>query len=100
MKKTIFAFGMMLAATLSLTNCSKEMDAPQEVSKDGVPFELFADVAQTKTAITGWNTRWVQDDKINLFHAAAGTTAYVDDGDIDDADIDEESDDDILGIDM
>ncbi|MBR5387205.1 MAG: recombinase RecA [Clostridiales bacterium] len=27
-------------------------------------------------------------------------TAYVDDGDIDDADIDEESDDDILGIDM
>ena len=80
MKKTIFAFGMMLAATLSLTNCSKEMDAPQEVSKDGVPFELFADVAQTKTAITGWNTRWVQDDKINLFHAVAGTTAYVDDG--------------------
>ena len=80
MKKTIFAFGMMLAATLSLTNCSKEMDAPQEVSKDGVPFELFADVAQTKTAITGWATRWVQDDKINLFHAAAGTTAYVDDG--------------------
>ena len=80
MKKTIFAFGMMLAATLSLTNCSKEMDAPQEVSKDGVPFELFADVAQTKTAITGWATRWVQDDKINLFHAVAGTTAYVDDG--------------------
>lgn len=80
MKKTIFAFGMMLAATLSLTNCSKEMDAPQEVSKDGVPFELFADVAQTKTAITGWATRWVQDDKINVFHAVAGSTSYVDDG--------------------
>jgi len=83
MKKTVFAFGMMLAVTLSLTNCSKEIDAPasnQEVVKDGVPFELFANAAETKTAITGWATRWVNDDKVNVFHAVAGSTTYYDDG--------------------
>ncbi len=83
MKRTIYALGMMLAATLSLTNCSKEIDAPasnQEVVKDGVPFELFANSAETKTAITGWATRWVDDDKVNVFHAVAGSTNYDDDG--------------------
>ena len=83
MKRTIYALGMMLAVTLSLTNCSKEIDAPasnQEVVKDGVPFELFANAAETKTAITGWATRWVNDDKVNVFHAVAGSTTYYDDG--------------------
>ena len=83
MKRTIYALGMMLAATLSLTNCSKEIDAPaneKEIVKDGVPFELFANAAETKTAITGWATRWVNDDKVNVFHAVAGSTTYYDDG--------------------
>jgi len=81
--KKIFAYGMMLAVTLSLTNCSKEIEAPvieSETIKEGVPFELFANSIETKTAITGWATRWVQGDKVNVFHATAGTTAYVDDG--------------------
>lgn len=81
--KKIFAYGMMLAVSLSLTNCSKEIEAPvieSEIIKEGVPFELFANSIETKTAITGWATRWVQGDKVNVFHATAGTTAYVDDG--------------------
>lgn len=70
----------MLAAALSFTSCTKEIDQPEKTVSDGVPYSLFADVAQTKTAITGWATRWVQDDKINVFHAVAGSTSYVDDG--------------------
>lgn len=85
MKKTIFAFGMMLAATLSLTNCTKELekideDQPQIEKKEG-SFELFAKPVLTKTEMDGFNVNWVGgSDNVNVYHAVAESSDYVSDG--------------------
>lgn len=70
----------MLAATFTLTNCAKEIDSPV-VETEGVPFEIVASTVDTKTVNDGMSTKWASGDKINLFHAEAGTTTptYVND---------------------
>lgn len=78
MKRIIYSLGLMLAATLTLTNCAKEIDAPV-VESEGVPFEIVASTADTKTVNDGMSTKWSDGDQINLFHAEAGTTTYVND---------------------
>ena len=74
-------------ATLSLTNCSREIDEPIKgegtVVKEGVPFELFALPIETKTAITGFAPRWTESDHVNVFHAIAGSNTYYADGQFD-----------------
>lgn len=65
----------MLAATFTLTNCTKEFENPS-AEPEGVPFEIVASTVDTKTANDGMSTKWVADDAINLFHAVAGTTTY------------------------
>ena len=67
----------MLAAALSLTNCAKneEFDITPEVKPS---FELFANV-DSRTTNDGMSTKWAAKDEINVFHAVAGTTAYVND---------------------
>ena len=102
--KRIFTFGLMLTAVFALTNCTEELVNPT-VSKDevtqetttpeneGVPFQIHASfAADTKTvgAIgqdsngkTVLKTNWSSNDKINVFHALAGTedfSEFVDDG--------------------
>lgn len=73
--------GLMLAATFTLTNCAKEIDAPvQESESAGVPFELVASTVDTKTTNVDLNTVWAADDAINVFHAVAGTEDYKNDG--------------------
>ncbi len=77
MRKTIFTLGLMLAAALSLTNCSKN----EEVDFTPAPensFELYANV-ESRTINDGMTTKWAAGDQINVFHAVAGTTAYVND---------------------
>ncbi len=75
MKKLITYAGIACAAALSLTNCSKI--EPQTPSSEGMPFEIVASTAETKTANNGLATTWVTGDALNLFHAEAGsTTAY------------------------
>ena len=80
MRKTIFTLGLMLAAALSLTNCTKneETNFTPEIK---VPFEFYANMDDTRTVNDGMSTNWVAGDAINVFHAVAGATqGYVNDG--------------------
>lgn len=80
MRKTIFTLGLMLAAALSLTNCTKNEEAnfTPEVK---VPFEFYANMDDTRTVNDGMvGTDWVAGDAINVFHAEATTETYVPDG--------------------
>ncbi len=81
--KNYFVLGMMMVATLSLTNCTKEVDLTSNeiIEKDGVPFELVASSPATKTTINGFNVSWNGGtDAVNVYHAEAGSTTYVNDG--------------------
>ncbi len=80
MKRHFYTLGLMLAATFTLTNCAQEIDNPNDVPSSGIPFEIVATSAETKTVNDGLNTKWVADDQINIFHAVAETNAYVADG--------------------
>ena len=69
MKKQIFALGLMLAATFTLTNCAKEIEGSvQEPESVGYPFEIVASTVDTKTANGGMSTLWVAGDMISLIH--------------------------------
>lgn len=78
MKKQIFALGLMLAATFTLTNCAKEMDSITP-ENEGVAFEIVASTPQVKTVNDGMKTTWKANDAINLFHAVTDGTSYVND---------------------
>lgn len=81
MNKQIISWGMMLAAAFTLTNCTKEIDNPnQEPETSGIPFELVATSVDTKTDNTAGVVAWSADDAINIFHAEATTDAYINDG--------------------
>lgn len=89
MKKQIISWGMMLAAAFTLTNCAKEIEGPaQEPETNGYPFEIVASTVDTKTVNDGMATKWVDGDKINLFHAEADGTVYQNDADFTIADVD------------
>ena len=79
MRKTIFTLGLMLAAALSLTNCTKNEEAnfTPEVK---VPFEFYANMDDTRTVNDGMSTKWVAGDAINVFHAEVNTANYKNDG--------------------
>ena len=79
MRKTIFTLGLMLAAALSLTNCTKNEEAnfTPEVQ---VPFEFYANMDDTRTVNDGMSTKWVAGDAINVFHAEVNTANYKNDG--------------------
>lgn len=82
MKKIFITLGLMMAATLTLTNCSKTEDTIVDgiVSGEGVPFEIVVSTGGTKTSTSGLVTSWKADDAIGLYHAEAGSTDYVFDG--------------------
>ena len=79
MKKSFIYAGAILAATISLTNCTKEINSSEAVLPEGIPFEICANPT-TKTAVEGLSTKWVAGDALNLFHAEAGSTTYTSDG--------------------
>lgn len=71
---------MALAASLSLTNCTEKIEGPiAPATPAGIPFEISADIS-TKTTNNELATQWAPGDAINLFHAEAGKTMYVSDG--------------------
>ena len=71
----------MLAASLTLTNCTEEIENPaQEPESAGIPFEIVASTVDTKTVNDGMSTKWVAGDNINLFHAEGGGTDYKNNG--------------------
>ena len=78
MKKSFIYAGAILAATISLTNCTKEINGSEAALPEGIPFEICANPT-TKTTIDGLSTKWADGDGINVFHAAAGSTSYVSD---------------------
>ena len=80
MKKQIFSWGLMLAATFTLTNCAQELDNPVQPETEGFPFELVASTPEVKTVNDGMTTKWATGDKINVFHAIGETTEYKIDG--------------------
>lgn len=78
MKKIFANLGIALAATLSLTNCSKELESPSEPLSEGIPFEVST--VLTKTANNGKKTEWAKDDAMNIYHAAPDAASYTSDG--------------------
>lgn len=79
MKKHLVFLWIVMAATLSLTNCTKQQaETPVETGSEGIPFE-FSTVL-TRTTNDGMNTKWASKDAMNLFHAVSGTTDYKSDG--------------------
>lgn len=79
MKKHFYTLGLMLAATFTLTNCAQEIDNPNDVPSAGIPFEIVATSAETKTANTDATVNWVAGDALNIFHAEAGSNEYIND---------------------
>ena len=78
MKRQILTLGAICAAAFTLTNCNKEIAEPKAPETEGIPFEIVAATADTKTANDGLNTKWTAGDALNVFHAEAGDTDYGD----------------------
>lgn len=76
MKRQILTLGAICAAAFTLTNCNKEIAEPKAPVTEGMPFEIVAATADTKTANNGLNTVWTTGDALNVFHAEANSTAY------------------------
>ena len=74
MKRQILTLGAICAAAFTLTNCNKEIAEPKAPVTEGIPFEIVAATADTKTENDGLNTKWTAGDALNVFHAKAGTT--------------------------
>ena len=80
MRRNLLSWGLMLAATFTLTNCAEEIENPaNEPETSGYPFEVIASV-ETKTVNNGLSTNWVAGDAINLFHAVTDGAEYVNNG--------------------
>ena len=70
----------MLIASLALSACIQEdLESPDGGLTEG-NFTIQL-TPPTKTANDGLSTVWVDGDKVNVFHAEAGSTEYVNDGD-------------------
>lgn len=76
MKRQILTLGAICAAAFTLTNCNKEIAEPKAPVTEGIPFEIVAATADTKTENNGLYTKWTTGDALNVFHAEAGSTAY------------------------
>lgn len=76
MKRQILILGAICAAAFTLTNCNKEIAEPKAPETEGIPFEIVAATADTKTENDGLNTKWTTGDALNVFHAEAGSTTY------------------------
>lgn len=74
MKRQILTLGAICAAAFTLTNCNKEIAEPKAPETEGIPFEIVAATADTKTKNDGLNTVWDPGDALNVFHAEAGST--------------------------
>ena len=75
MKKIFKTLGVMLAATLSLTNCTEELkNAP--VAEQDRSYSIYAEQVETRTTNDGLSTKWAKGDSVNVFYADAGYLNY------------------------
>ena len=65
----------ILFCVLSIESCSK--DSLDNGKQD---YHLYAELVSTKTTNAGMSTTWKRNDKLNVFHAVAGSTDYVSSG--------------------
>lgn len=80
MKRFFSYIGASLVAIAALSSCSKEIDNPSSEASNGIQFAITASSVDTKTSIDGFKTSWVANDKLDITHAIAGSTAYISDG--------------------
>lgn len=76
MKRQILTLGAICAAAFTLTNCNKEIAEPKAPVTEGIPFEIVAATADTKTTNSGLSTDWAAGDALTVFHAEANSTTY------------------------
>ena len=82
MKRYIQILSFALCAMFAFAACNvTDLDnpTPEETPAPEYPYEIRL-VPPTKTANDGLSTVWVDGDKVNIFHAEAGTTDYINDG--------------------
>lgn len=80
MKNILRFWPVMLIASLALSACQeKELDNPNDAPLQGERF-IIRLTPPTKTANNGLGTEWVSGDMVNVFHAEAGSTDYINDG--------------------
>lgn len=80
--KRRFIPGLMLAAALTLTNCSEQLVSPEKENdiiidetvqtpsdEDGerTPYVVYADIPVTKTIANGNGTYWAEGDKVTIY---------------------------------
>ena len=76
----IFTFALCSLFAVSACNVAELGDStPEAAPAPEFPYEIKV-VPPTKTANDGLSTVWVDGDKVNVFHAEAGTANYINDG--------------------
>ena len=77
MKGFIIRFATLFTFVAARLSCIRE-DASLVPEQKGSEFTLH--LVQTKTVNDGFGTEWVKGDKVNVFHAEAGTVNFISDG--------------------
>lgn len=78
MKQCIIRIATLVVLAASLLGCAKENPTPVS-EQNGSEFTIR--LLQTKTALDGNALKWVEGDKVNLFHAETGETEnFISDG--------------------
>ena len=79
MKINSSIFTLALTSFLAIAGCTEQLGDNSSEINGGVPFSFSASHSDSKTSIEGLQTVWDADDNVNLFHAEAGSTSYVND---------------------
>ena len=79
MKINSSIFTLALTSVLAIAGCTEQLGDNSSAINGGVPFSFSASHSDSKTSIEGLQTVWDEDDNVNLFHAEAGSTSYVND---------------------
>lgn len=79
MKINSSIFTLALTSVLAIAGCTEQLGDNSSEINGGVPFSFSASHSDSKTSIEGLQTVWDEDDDVNLFHAEAGSTSYVND---------------------
>lgn len=77
MKGNFFSY-LLLAVAFTPIGCVDYVSAPSFT--ENMEYLICAGFDDTKTLNDGLSTEWVAGDAINVFHAYAGSSAYVSDG--------------------
>lgn len=77
MKTRFISMSALAVAAIAFVGCNKIEQTVETPEKAGIPFEFIASSIDTKTTNDGLHTNWKSGDKVNLFHAVAGSKTYV-----------------------